>query len=229
MRIIIHISILVIFFASISFTQDKETEDKTYLSSVINIKPKSGAAKLRLKIYRYYNKYDGSKSDYGDIFKIKIYKASKGKLIQTLDENDFELAVQFDIGDYNFDGYKDIYLKDRCAISDNCTGHVFLYKPSTGKYKLAKEFDDLITIRVSKTKKRIYSLNRSQAGASWQFDVYKYINNKLTLIVSESQGTGEPGEGKFYYSKEIRKKNGKMKTVISKTLTEPRFEPDVPR
>jgi hypothetical protein len=227
MRIIIYVSILVIFFASISFTQDKETEDKIYLASVINIKPKSGAAKLRLKIYRYYNKYDRSKNNYDDIYKIKIYKANKGKLIQTLDENDFELAVQFDIGDYNFDGYKDIYLKDGCAISDNCTGHVFLYKPSTGKYKLAKEFDDLITIRISKTKKRIYSLNRSQAGASWQFDVYKYINNKLTLIISYSHSPG--ADGKYYYGKDIRMSNGKMKTVINKISTEPRFEPNVPR
>jgi hypothetical protein len=227
MRIILTVSILVILLTNISISQGKGTEDKTYLSSVINIKPKSGAAKLRLKIYRYYNKYDGSKNDYDDIYKIKIYKANKGILIQTLDENDFELAVQFDILDYNFDGYKDIYLKDRCAISDNCAGHVFLYNPSTGKYKLAKEFDDLITIRVSKTKKRIYSLNRSMAGASWQFDVYRYINKKLTLIVSYSQSPG--ADGKYYYTKEIRKTNGKMKTVISKTLTEPRFEPDVPR
>ncbi len=227
MRIIIFSLLIALFLSNISNSQDKESKDKTYLASVINIKPKSGAAKLRLKIYRYYNKYDRNKNNYDDIYKIKIYKASKGKLIQTLDENDFELAVQFDIGDYNFDGYKDIYLKDRCAISDNCAGHVFLYKPSTGKYKLAKEFENLTTIRISKTKKRIYSLNRSQAGASWQFDVYKYIRKKLTLIISYSQSPGE--DGNFYYTKKIRKKNGKMKTVISKTLTEPRFEPEVPR
>ncbi|MCX6162903.1 MAG: hypothetical protein NTV87_16405 [Ignavibacteriae bacterium] len=227
MRIIVSVSILVIFFASISFTQDKESKDKTYLASVINIRPKHGAAKLRLKIYRYYNKYDGSKNDYDDIYKIKIYKANKGKLIQTLDENDCEYIVRFDIGDYNFDGYKDIYLKNSCMMLNNCYGHVFLYNPSTGKYKLAKEFDDLITIRVSKTKKRIYSLNRSQAGASWQFDVYKYINKKLTLIISYSQSPG--ADGKYYYGKDIRMSNGKMKTVISKILNEPRFEPMVPR
>jgi len=130
--------------------------------------------------------------------------------------------------DYNFDGYKDIYLKDGCAILDNCSGNVFLYNPTTGKYKLANEFKDLTSIRTSKTKKRIYSLNRSSGGASWQMDVYKYINGKLTLIISESQGF-EPGKDKYHYAKEIRSSNGKMKTVKSKTSTEPRFEPEIPK
>jgi len=223
MRIIIYVSILVIFFASISFTQDKETEENTNLFSVINIRPKHGAAKLRFEIYRYYYKYSAEYK----ISKIEIYKSSKRKLIQTIDENDFEYAVQFEFGDYNFDGYKDIYLKNSCMMLNNCYGHVFLYNRSTGKYKLAKEFDDLITIRISKTKKRIYSLNRSMAGASWQFDVYKYINNKLTLIISYSQSPG--ADGKYYYGKDIRMSNGKMKTVINKISTEPRFEPNVPR
>jgi len=149
-KIFIYLILSILFLSNISLPQDKESKVNSYLSKTIKIKPKRGKAKLKFEIYRIQDEYSKEKKDYDKISEIKIYN-SKGRLLQKLTEKDFEYAVDFTFDDYNFDGYKDIYLKDGCAILDNCSGNVFLYNPETGKYKLEDEFKDLTSIRISKT------------------------------------------------------------------------------
>jgi hypothetical protein len=200
----------------------KKTDDKYYLDSTFYVLVNKGVSPFKFEIWRVKGSFGVKHFD--DIYKINIYDSSSGKLLQTIDSSAMaDVLTQLEFDDYNFDGYLDIYIKDRCAILDNCRGIVFIYGTNTHLFNIAHEFDEMTTVRADQKKKMIYSLNRSAAGASFVYEKFKYTDGKLILIESETQEVPETSQGKYHYVLKRRDNSGSMQTISDKYLKEPRM------
>lgn len=153
------------------------------------------------------------------------------KTVQAITSNDSEWFANTVIDDYNFDGYKDIYIHDGCAILGNCFGLVMLYDKPGKNFIRAKEFDNLTTIRLDPEKKLLSSLNRSGGGIYFTYQLYKYINSKLTLIEEEEQTTEYNNKTNTemyrYTRKKLNLKNNKMEVLTNSLLKEPKTEGEI--
>ena len=87
-------------------------------------------------------------------------------------------------GDYNFDGYKDIYIKDSDGSGvHNYFVRVWTYNKKTKKYELDKFLSSLPICELNEKKQCFYTCwNDSGLGGS---SIYKKINGKITLFESE--------------------------------------------
>lgn len=153
------------------------------------------------------------------------------KTLQNINSNDSEWFANVVVDDYNFDGYKDLYIHDGCVILGNCSGLVMLYDKSGKNFKRAREFDNLTTINLYPQNKLLSSSNRSGAGIYFTYQLYKYINSKLTLIEEEEQTTEQDNKTKTEMYRYTRKKRNlntnKMEIIVNSLLKEPKIEGDI--
>lgn len=124
------------------------------------------------------------KSDYQyfPVNGIVLKDSATNKLVQIIEvEKDSLFIINIEFADYNFDGYIDMYLYDGCAILANCFGKIYIYNPSNKEFIHDKVFDEMTSVSINKDKKEIQSFNQCCAGANSIYQIYKYINGKLTI------------------------------------------------
>ena len=164
------------------------------------------------------------------ITKIELIDEYK-KTLQSINSNDSEWFANVTIDDYNFDGFKDLYIYDGCVVLGNCSGLVMLYDKSGKNFIRAKEFDNLTTINLYPEKKLISSFNRSGGGIYFTYQLYKYIDSKLTLFEEEEQTTERNNKTKTemyrYTRKKLNLNNNKMVEIFNSLLKEPKLGGDI--
>jgi hypothetical protein len=160
------------------------------------------------------------KFDYFPIKSITIKDYNTDETLQVIDEQKDDLGIaNIEFNDFNFDGYTDMYVYDACAILGNCFGNVYLYNKDSHKFVRSKEFDNLTTVNIDNVKREIYSLNRCCGGALYTYGIYKFINDKLTLVKEIAEDTD--GDSGYIYTVKERDTKGKMKVVKKIKSKEP--------
>ena len=86
----------------------------------------------------------------------------------------------FEIGDYNFDGYKDFSLLEGCGTLDNFYSAYFLFDPETKTF-FNSGFDGT-NLEFDSSSKTITSSSRCCAGASAMYQTFKLVDNRMILI-----------------------------------------------
>ena len=90
--------------------------------------------------------------------------------------------------DFNFDGYKDIYVLTDWGATGNSQGCIWLYNPATMQFDYSPEFSNLGTFTVDPAQKTIITwANGGMAGGVHSADKYKVENNRPVLIYNERQ------------------------------------------
>jgi TonB family protein len=147
---------------------------------------------------------------------IEVFRGNSNQPVQHLsgcDFNDMEPPRRgsqwFSTDDYNFDGYKDIYVMTNWGVTGNRNGCVWLYNPTTGLFDYSKEFSDIAIHDVDASTKILSSIGNSSA-TDWQQERYVVINNLPVLIWSEKQDS----ENGILHCEIDEKRNGKMVTVL---------------
>jgi hypothetical protein len=94
----------------------------------------------------------------------------------------------FRADDFNFDGYKDVYLLTNYGVTGNRYGCIWLYNPATKNFEYNKEFSALSRIWLDPTTKTIFTFSTGgAAGRVHTAEKYAVKNNRLVLIWSENQ------------------------------------------
>ncbi len=89
-------------------------------------------------------------------------------------------------GDYNFDGYKDIYIKDNAGSgAHNYVVQVWTYNKITKKYELDKLLSAL-PISYLNEKKHCFYTDWNESVVEGGESIYKKINGKITLFESNN-------------------------------------------
>jgi hypothetical protein len=153
---------------------------------------------------------------------IIIKDSAKDEVIQVIDPDKDSLeivGIEFD--DFNFDGYKDLYIHDGCAISANCHGKVFLYNKKLKKFVHHSGFDAMTSILADCEKKVIRSCNQQHAGADSDTKIYMFYGKKLSLI-KEIYKTYDIKNSLYTYI--INNYNKKGKLIKSKKIISERYD-----
>lgn len=90
--------------------------------------------------------------------------------------------------DFNFDGYRDIYVLTNWGATGNNQGCIWLYNSESKRFEYSPEFSNLGTFTLDPAHKTIITWgNGGMAGAVHSADKYKVQNNHPVLIYSERQ------------------------------------------
>jgi hypothetical protein len=94
----------------------------------------------------------------------------------------------FRADDFNFDGYKDIYLLTNYGVTGNRNGCVWLYNAATKNFEYSKEFSDLSRYWLDPATKTIFTFSTGgAAGMVHSAQRYVVKNNRPVLVWSENQ------------------------------------------
>lgn len=130
------------------------------------------------------------------IDKIEVFRGDSDRPVQQLTGCDWEEAEPPPPGannwlraeDFNFDGYKDIYVLTHWGATGNAYGCIWLYSPATGHFEHSAEFSELGSYRLKPETKTILTFaNGGNAGMVHSAQKYRVENNHLALIWSEDQ------------------------------------------
>jgi hypothetical protein len=161
---------------------------------------------------------NGKDYKYFPVKNIIIRDSASNQIIHVIESEKDSLGIfNIEFNDFNFDGYKDLYVYDGCAILANCFGKVYLYNKDLKRFVRDYAFDDLTSVQVDKDKKIVRSFNRCCAGSESDTKIFRYYNGKLTLI-KEILMSYNTGKSKFIYIVNEYNKDGKLiksKEVIS--------------
>ncbi len=106
---------------------------------------------------------------YSDNIPIQIIEANK-----EIDQKDFQLI------DWNFDGYKDITVRHSCGTG-GCSYWIWNYSVENQKYYFNKELSDMLGLEIDSISK--YIIFHYRAGWSEEYwDSLQYKNNKLSFV-----------------------------------------------
>ena len=109
-----------------------------------------------------------------------IFVYSDSKCIQKINSNKDIESNEFELIDWNFDGYKDISVVYNCG-SGGCAYWIWNYIPKSNNYEYNKELSEVLGLEMDLKQKQIIFHHRfGDQDEYWRY--YKYINNKLTLI-----------------------------------------------
>jgi hypothetical protein len=90
--------------------------------------------------------------------------------------------------DFNFDGYRDIYVLTDWGATGNNQGCIWLYNPATKLFYYSPEFSELGTFTVDPANKTIISWsNGGMAGGVHSAQKYKIVNDRPVQVYSEKQ------------------------------------------
>jgi hypothetical protein len=126
---------------------------------------------------------------------VEVFRADSDAPLQHLTGCDWSASETppansdwFRAEDFNFDGYKDIYVMTNWGATGNQYGCVWLYDPATGRFDYNKQFSELPRYWLDPDTKTILTFqNGGQAGMVHQARKYNVENNRLVLIWSEDQ------------------------------------------
>jgi hypothetical protein len=129
------------------------------------------------------------------IRQIQVFRAGSKVPLQDLSGCDLEEmappgsgAEFFWAKDFNFDGYKDIFLETGHGATGNLSGCVWLYDPTTGQFNYNQEFSNLSRFWLDRDTKTIFTFQR---GGMLSFihvaERYAIRNKHLVLIWSQNQ------------------------------------------
>ena len=192
-----------------------------YLDSTLNISVNEALPEQKFEFWRVFE--DNQKDHFNQLYEIRIVDSKSGKLLQTINRKDLDALVQTDFDDYNFDGFKDMYIKDHCMILGNCFGFVYLFNKDKNAYEVSHDFDELTTVTADPKEKTIHSLNKSAAGAVFTSTVLKYIDGKLTIIETEEQDYADDSNHKYHYIHTKMDNSGKMRVIKDEVSDKPKL------
>ncbi len=90
--------------------------------------------------------------------------------------------------DFNFDGYKDVFLTTWWGATGNYGGCIWLYHPHSGRFEYSKELSELPWRRLDPATKTIFTFeNGGAAGSAYDASRYRVEDNKPVLIWHEHQ------------------------------------------
>ncbi len=148
---------------------------------------------------------------------IKFYK--EGRLIQTIRANKYIENEQFDLIDWNFDGYKDI-----TAIENNGSGGmtylIWNYSRLTKKYVYNTLLSGYTGLEIDTISK--YIVFHYRAGYREEFwDTSKYVKNELVFVKGLYQERWNDTNGKSWIRKTHKKMvNGILKKTVKVAIDE---------
>jgi hypothetical protein len=161
---------------------------------------------------------------YFPVKKLIIRDSASNQTIQVLDSDKDSLGIMnIEFNDFNFDGYLDLYVYDGCAILGNCFGKVYMYNRDLKKFVHDPAFDEMTSVYADKNKKTIHSFNQCCAGSESETNIYKYYDNKLTLIKKISKSFNSK-TSKFKYIFNEYDKNGAL--INSKEIISDKYDLD---
>lgn len=170
---------------------------------------------------RETDQYGNAQSTVRDI---EVYRGNSDKPLQHLtgcELGDMEAprrgADWFRADDFNFDGYRDIYLMTGAGATGNQSGCVWLYNPATGGFDFSKEFTEVTASRhrIDSEARTILTFEREgMAGLAHTASRYKVENNLPVLIWSEWQDWDR--EKKQFHCVVEERRGSKMVTTLDK-------------
>ncbi len=114
--------------------------------------------------------------------------------------------------DFNFDGYRDIYVLTDWGATGNSQGCIWLYNAAAARFEYSKEFSDLGTFTLDPANKTIITwANGGMAGAVHSAEKFKVDRNRPVLIYFERQDW-DPGKKQFHCFVTERRENQMVTT-----------------
>ena len=132
----------------------------------------------------------------GDTVKrIDVYRGDSDKVFQQLEGCEFANMEALPNGsdwfraeDFNFDGYKDVFLMTWWGATGNYGGCIWLYHPGSGRFEYSKELSELPWRRLDPATKTILTFeNGGGAGSAYDANRYRVEDNRPVLIWHEHQ------------------------------------------
>lgn len=150
---------------------------------------------------------------------IEVFRGDAKKPLQQLTGCDLDESspppIQSDdwfrAEDFNFDGYKDIYLTTNWGVTGNTGGCIWLFNPKTGHFDYSQELNDLGITGADPKSKTVSTFGNSGAGV-WSVDRYAIRNNHPILVWHQDQDFDDK-TGKYHCDREERR-NGTMVTIF---------------
>jgi len=97
-------------------------------------------------------------------------------------------AEFFHADDFNFDGYKDVFLETWHGATGNWGGCIWLYNPATRQFNYSNEFSKLAGFSLYPKTKTISTFGRGgMAGKVYVVEQYAIRENRPVLIWSQNQ------------------------------------------
>ena len=144
---------------------EKENINKSYLDSIPEVEIGKGVF--------FSFKFDLDSSRYS-LDGFKVYQ--KGKLIHNITYDGFSF-YEYDLIDWNFDGYKDISILDHCG-SGGCAYYIWNYIPQENGFKLNQELSGYLGLeRDSVNQWIIFHYRAGYTEEMWS--VKKYVADTL--------------------------------------------------
>ena len=126
--------------------------------------------------FKFYTDFSGY-----NLKTILVHKDSEK--VQEITANKSILTKDFQLTDWNFDGFKDISVLYNCG-SGGCAYWIWNYSPKTKQYYYNEELSGRLGLEMdAKTQQIIFHYRTGSSEESWEY--YNYINDKLTFIKSK--------------------------------------------
>ena len=98
------------------------------------------------------------------------------------------------IGDYNFDGVKDISIFEQQYAGANTSDLYFAYDQKTKQFVPIVGYGmGGVSVDFDAVKKEVDVSNQCCGGRSWDYSTYKVVNNKFVLVREEASEMDEEG------------------------------------
>ena len=143
---------------------------------------------------------------YSDLIKVQEIIANKN-----IYSKDFQLV------DWNFDGYNDISVLDNCG-SGGCAYWIWNYSPKTSKYYYNQELSEVLGLEIdNKSKFIVFHYRAGYSEENW--DSFQYKNNKLTFVKGVYQERWNDSLGNFWIKRTHTKMiNNKIFTIVDSSM-----------
>lgn len=162
--------------------------------------------------------------------RIEVYRGNSEKPFQQLEGCDLgEMEAPpngsdwFLAEDFNFDGYKDVFLMTWWGATGNQGGCIWLYNTRSGRFEYSKELSELPWRRLDPTTKTIFTFeNGGAVGRVYDANRYRVEDNKPVLIWHEHQDLDD-AKHQFHCTAEKLKGNKMVSTkdLWSKPTADP--------
>lgn len=153
---------------------------------------------------------------------IKISDPKTKELLQTIEVNEI-LGVgyggpAFHIhDDINFDGYKDLWIRDGLGVLDNTPVTYWVYNPELQKFEMDKKLQTVSNPIFDATRKEITTSSRCCAGLSWGKETYSFIDGQY-VITNKFYHDYDPADPNYATETEYKLVDGKMQVVSEKRV-----------
>lgn len=160
-----------------------------------------------------------------------LVKDSNNKILQSINiydnqvsseiYSDQNLKSNLNFSDFNFDGIKDIVFERDRGATGNSWNNIYLYN-NYGKFIYNYQLSELCLPSVDSLNRQIVSFHQA-GGDNYFYYFYKWNKHKLILIreVQYWKNNSEPYQRRV----ELRRIDGKMKTVSSKIVSDNSDDP----